>query len=97
MFDLSDKRGKRRRIIFGEAQIDAQKGVVMAAIDFEWTCRRAVLALSKNPAVNIYDKFLKELAEVTDGSKRLMAWLTSARQFIDKCGEDHLIKTCEIC
>ncbi|MBR4637023.1 MAG: hypothetical protein IKO81_00045 [Bacteroidales bacterium] len=60
MFSLNDKRGKRRRIIFGEAQIDPQYGVVLAAMDFEWTCRRAILALSKKPTVVLYEKFIKD-------------------------------------
>jgi len=60
MFDLADKRIKRRRIILGEAQIDAQHGVVLAAMDFEWTCRRAILALSKNPTVVIYEKYIED-------------------------------------
>ena len=60
MFDLSDTRSKRRRIIFGEAQIDAQQGAVLAAMDFEWTCRRAILALSKKPTVVLYEKFITD-------------------------------------
>ena len=66
MFDLSDKRGKRRRVILGEAQIDAQRGVVLAAMDFEWTCRRAILALSKTPTVELYEKYIGQtvLSEV---------------------------------
>ena len=58
MFDLNDTRGKRRRVILGEAQIDAQCGVVLAAMDFEWTCRRAILALSKKPTVELYEKYI---------------------------------------
>lgn len=60
MFDLSDKRSKRRKTIMGYAQMDAQHGVLLAAMDFEWTCRRAILALSKTPTVMIYDKFIKD-------------------------------------
>lgn len=51
MFDLKDKRGKHRIIIFGEGQIDPQYGVVLATMDLEWTCRRAILALSNKPTV----------------------------------------------
>ena len=58
MFDLNDTRVKRRKVIFGEAQIDARHGVVLAAMDFEWTCRRAILALSKKPTVVLYEKFI---------------------------------------
>lgn len=71
MFDLSDKRSKRRKTILGYAQMDAQHGVLLAAMDFEWTCRRAILALSKTPTVIIYDKFINGY-EAFDGL--LKAW-----------------------
>lgn len=71
MFDLNDKRAKRRRIIFGYAQMDAQHGVLLAAMDFEWTCRRAILALSKNPTVVIYEKFIGDYSAFTGLTK---AW-----------------------
>ena len=58
MFDLNDTRIKRKKVIFGEAQIDAQHGVLLAAVDFEWTCRRAILALSKKPTVELYEKYI---------------------------------------
>ena len=64
MFDLKDKRGKRRRIILGTAQIDAQYGVVLAAMDFEWTCRRAILALSHKLTVMIYEKFIEDYSSL---------------------------------
>lgn len=57
MFTLFDKRDKRRKTIAGYAEIDIQLGVLLAAVDFEWTCRRAILALSKNPTVTIRQKF----------------------------------------
>ena len=57
MFTLCNKRDKRRKTIAGYAEIDIQLGVLLAAVDFEWTCRRAILALSKNPTVTIRQKF----------------------------------------
>ena len=60
MFTLFDKRDKRRKTIAGYAEIDIQLGVLLAAVDFEWTCRRAILALSKNPTVTIRQKFSTE-------------------------------------
>ncbi|MBQ6011482.1 MAG: hypothetical protein IJL17_23325 [Kiritimatiellae bacterium] len=60
MFDLNDKRDKRRRVILGKAQIDARHGVLLAAMDFEWTCRRAILALSKKPTVVLYEKYIED-------------------------------------
>ena len=73
MFDLNDTRVKRRKVIFGEAQIDAQHGVLLAAVDFEWTCRRAVLALSHTPTVVLYEKFTKDYSSFSGIEK---AWKT---------------------
>lgn len=44
----------------GYAQMDAKHGVILAAMDFEWTCRRAILALSKNPTVVLHEKFIED-------------------------------------
>lgn len=60
MFDLNDKRQKRRKTIVGYAQMDAKHGVILAAMDFEWTCRRAILALSRKPTVVLYEKFIED-------------------------------------
>ena len=80
MFDLSDKRGRRRRVILGEAQIDAQRGVVLAAMDFGWTCRRAILALSKKPTVELYEKYIGDYS----GFKGLAnAWNTEVLPAVD--------------
>jgi len=57
MFDLSDKRNKRRRTIMGYAHFDPGMGVVLAAMDFEWTCRKAIVALSGTPTVTLYERF----------------------------------------
>lgn len=72
MFDLSDKRNKRRKTILGYAHFDPGLGVVLAAMDFEWTCRKAIVALSGTPTVTLYERFfnrytsLKKLAEAWD-------------------------------
>lgn len=69
MFDLSDKRNKRRKTILGYAHFDPGLGVVLAAMDFEWTCRKAIVALSGTPTVTLYERFfnryisLKKLTE----------------------------------
>lgn len=69
MFDLSDKRNKRRKTILGCAHFDPGLGVVLAALDFEWTCRKAIVALSGTPTVTLYERFfnryisLKKLTE----------------------------------
>ena len=60
MFDLNDKRHKRRKTIMGYAQMDASHGMILAAMDFEWTCRRAILALSNRPTVVLYEKFIED-------------------------------------
>lgn len=57
MFDLSDNRNKRRKTILGYAHFDPGMGVVLAAMDFEWTCRRAIVALSGTPTVTLYERF----------------------------------------
>lgn len=57
MFDLSDKRTKRRKTILGHAHFDPGLGVVLAAMDFEWTCRRAIVALSETPTTILYERF----------------------------------------
>jgi len=62
MFDLSDNREKRRCVIAGYAEVDIQLGVILAAVDFEWTCRRAILALSKTPTVILREKFASDYA-----------------------------------
>lgn len=59
MFDLSDKRNKRRKTILGYAHFDPGMGVVLAAMDFEWTCRRAIVALSETPTTILYERFFR--------------------------------------
>jgi hypothetical protein len=53
MFIVNDlpeiRHGKIRRY----AEEDAAVGLILAAVDFEWTVRRAILALGKNPTKQI--------------------------------------------
>ncbi len=71
MFDLSDKRNKRRKTIIGHAHFDPGMGVVLAAMDFEWTCRKAIVALSGTPTVILYEKFFNRYTSI---KKLMKAW-----------------------
>lgn len=84
MFDLSDKRPKRRKTIMGYAQMDAQHGVLLAAMDFEWTCRRAILALSETPTVILYDKFREKEYSAFGGL--VEAWECEVRSAVNGAG-----------
>lgn len=53
MFKVSDGRENRRRIVNRIAIQDAFLGVLTAAADFEWTCRRAILAMGVDPTAEI--------------------------------------------
>lgn len=71
MFDLSDTRNKRRKTIIGYAHFDPGMGVVLAAMDFEWTCRRAIVALSETPTTILYERFFKRY---TNSPQLKQAW-----------------------
>lgn len=71
MFDLSDKRNKRRKTILGYAHFDPGMGVVLAAMDFEWTCRRAIVALSGTPTATLYERFFNRYTSL---KKLTNAW-----------------------
>lgn len=71
MFDLSDKRNKRRKTIMGNAHFDPGLGVILAAMDFEWTCRRAIVALSETPTATLYERFFNHY---TSMKKLIKAW-----------------------
>lgn len=73
MFDLSDKRNKRRKTIIGYAHFDPGMGVVLAAMDFEWTCRRAIVALSETPTPTLYESFFNRYTSI---SRLKEAWKT---------------------
>lgn len=83
MFDLSDDREKRRRVIAGYAEVDIRLGVILAAVDFEWTCRRTILALSKTPTVTLREKFTSDYASFSGLSKGWNAELASLSSIED--------------
>ena len=60
MFLVSDGRDKRQRTIARFAADDIAVGVVLAAIDFEWTCRRCILALGIKPTMQMKRQFVDE-------------------------------------
>lgn len=53
MFLVSDGRDKRKQTIARHATDDLAVGVILAAIDFEWTCRRCILALGHEPTMQM--------------------------------------------
>lgn len=89
MFDLSDKRNKRRKTIIGYAHFDPGLGVVLAAMDFEWTCRKAIVALSGTPTVTLYERFFNRytsLRRLTD------AWNIEVRPHLkSKCSLNDIV------
>lgn len=54
---VTDGRKKRYDIVSQCAGVDIVTGILMVAIDYEWTCRRAILALGKRTAPDIRDDF----------------------------------------
>lgn len=53
MFLVSDTRAKRNRLITILLKISPAVAVIIAAADFEWTCRRCILACGKSPTKEI--------------------------------------------
>jgi len=62
MFKVTDSRNKRRKAVIGHAEMDVALGVLLAAVDFEWTCRRVILKFSKHDAGFLKEKFTKDYA-----------------------------------
>jgi len=58
MFLVRDTREERTKQIRKLMELDPVIAVIMAAADFEWTCRRCVLALGKSPTKHIREKVL---------------------------------------
>lgn len=48
MFLVRDTRSVRTRKILSYAESDIAVSVILAAMDFEWSCRRAILALGRS-------------------------------------------------
>lgn len=60
MFLVSDGRTNRKRMIAKYAADDIAVGVVLAALDFEWTCRRCILALGSEPTMEMKKDFVDQ-------------------------------------
>ncbi|MDO5317697.1 MAG: hypothetical protein Q4G65_03635 [bacterium] len=60
MFLVSDGRDKRKQTIARHAIDDLAVGVILAAIDFEWTCRRCILALGYEPTMRMKEEFVDQ-------------------------------------
>lgn len=59
MFRVHDGRKKRKSMVAKYAAKDPFVGVLIAAADFEWTCRRAILAMGKGSTVGIRQELFK--------------------------------------
>lgn len=58
MFRVRDGRKKRKSMVVKYAAKDPFVGVLVAAADFEWTCRRAILAMGEGSTLGIrYELF----------------------------------------
>ena len=60
MFRVKDGRDKRKCMIARYAVLEPYIGVLVAAADFEWTCRRSILALSKDPTAEIKEELFQK-------------------------------------
>lgn len=60
MFLVADSLDERQRSIRSFLTTEPVIAVLLAAADFEWTTRRAILALGKSPTKVINDRFRKE-------------------------------------
>ncbi|MDL2279801.1 hypothetical protein LJC15_03945 [Desulfovibrio sp. OttesenSCG-928-G11] len=59
MFLVTDDREERSKKIREFIDIDVEVAVLVAAADFEWTCRRCILALGTSPTKYIRNNVLK--------------------------------------
>jgi hypothetical protein len=72
MFFVSDTQQRRHGAIRGFLREEtATIGLILAAVDFEWTVRRAILALGVSPTKEIKHKFSESRVAGPDGYKRL--------------------------
>jgi len=60
MFRVSDNHQRRHRKISNFLATDPEIAVILGVIEFEWTVRRAILAMGKSPTKEINDRFEKE-------------------------------------
>lgn len=73
MFLVTDTQEERHANIWKFFENDPTVGVILAAIDFEWTVRRAVLALGQRPTKEIRES---TLARCSGLQKYKDAWRT---------------------
>lgn len=60
MFLINDKQSSRHNKIRKHLSKDPAIAVILAAADFEWTARRAILALGRSPTKTINGRFETE-------------------------------------
>lgn len=68
---VTDGRKKRYDIVSQCAGVNIVAGILMAAMDYEWTCRRVILALGKKSAPDIKDDFGEKM---WSGQELVEAW-----------------------
>jgi len=59
MFLLKDNYKERKNRIKGFLKTEPPIAIILSAVHFEWTVRRAIIALGKSPNVEIRSKFSK--------------------------------------
>lgn len=65
MFLVSDTQEKRHKKLRSLFENDPVIGVILSAIDFEWTVRRAILALGQRPTKEIRQTVLNNCSGLT--------------------------------
>jgi len=73
MFFVNDNQDNRHAYIRGQLnEKTASVAIILASVDFEWTLRRAILALGKSSTLRIRENVLSNLKGGYDGYKK--AW-----------------------
>lgn len=77
MFRVHDGRKKRKSMVAKYAAKDPFVGVLIAAADFEWTCRRAIQAMGKGSTITIRYELFEQQAF---GIKLSKGWERQVKQ-----------------
>lgn len=90
MFFINDTRNIRNKMIKSLFAISPAVGVIIAAADFEWTCRRCILALGSSPTNKI--KLDKKLLYKCSGLKKYRQIWDKEVKIRTSCELDDFIK-----
>lgn len=98
MFRVHDGRKKRKSIVTKYAAKDPFVGVLLAAADFEWTCRRAILAMGKGSTVGIRCELFEQKAfglKLNKGwekqVKQKSKWITKFEDIFSVWAREHCL------